>query len=778
MKKYLPLIFIMISFIILYSSCNKSKTYYEDILNKNIDRISFDEVVKDDITLPKTFEEEGKISWSSSNPAIISNDGKVILPDKQSVVTLTAIFTYMECSKTIKYDLTVPSKEEVYLPIIEQKIEGLAFESSLKDQDKLPEEFNTVQIVWHSNEVEINNNIISIDQNKDYHKGINIEALFTYNGVSVTKIYHVSIINDYQSVLDTIVNFENTLSFSNRVDGLTHEMDGVTINWDFEPSGIVNDDGTFNKTDVIQNVTLRVNFEKGKAKVTKTYDIVIESLTDEDYVRRVVEKVTLPDEVTENLNLVNKVDNVTITWSSKTISYVNDKGEIQRGEKNRNAILEATFTLNNYVLKKTYQFVIAKYTDLEMINLAINEVKIPTQTNIDLNLPLYFEYDVVASWSSSDETIITNDGKILPQENDVDVILKAVFSKGDESMEKEYNVVVLGKIDPLKSKPHQVIVRSTEFDETKFNGVYIKDGLLELNSTQIEGSYESSMIETMDFNGLVASWASTSSISSTAELMLKVKVGEIWSDYITYHPWGFGLENKCYDQTNSLIKLTEDEVSVLNGKLGCAIIFKIILRRTSIMDESPKFSLASFALKSTSYQYPVDISSLPHERVYDVPRLYQQVVPGIGNSICSPTTSTMLLKYKGEDFSSFDQYEHRYIANKFKEYNTGIFGNWVYNTVGISSFGYNAYVARMYSINELVWHLANVGPVGLSVKGQMTSDKKNYYTNGHLIVGIGYKYIDDVLYIVCNDPNVESVYCLYSIDVMQRTWRNIAYIVE
>ena len=84
----------------------------------------------------------------------------------------------------------------------------------------------------------------------------------------------------------------------------------------------------------------------------------------------------------------------------------------------------------------------------------------------------------------------------------------------------------------------------------------------------------------------------------------------------------------------------------------------------------------------------------------------------------------------------------------------------------------------MYSVDELIYHLAYVGPVALSVKGTMISNEKTYTTAGHLIVAIGYKYIDDVLYIVCNDPNVENVYCEYSLSVINNTWRNITYVVE
>ena len=139
----------------------------------------------------------------------------------------------------------------------------------------------------------------------------------------------------------------------------------------------------------------------------------------------------------------------------------------------------------------------------------------------------------------------------------------------------------------------------------------------------------------------------------------------------------------------------------------------------------------------------------------------------------------MLLKYKGEDFSQYDQYEHRYIANLFKDYGNDMFGNWVYCTVGMSSYGYDAYVARMYSIDELVKHLATVGPVGLSVKGQMTSNEKDYYTAGHLLVCVGYRYdVNGNLILLCNDPNVPNVYCEYTEQVMKNTWRYVAYIIE
>lgn len=60
----------------------------------------------------------------------------------------------------------------------------------------------------------------------------------------------------------------------------------------------------------------------------------------------------------------------------------------------------------------------------------------------------------------------------------------------------------------------------------------------------------------------------------------------------------------------------------------------------------------------------------------------------------------------------------------------------------------------------------------------MISSEKTYTTNGHLIVAVGYRYIDGKLYIICNDPNVSNVRCEYSVDVIKATWRKICYVIE
>ncbi len=324
---------------------------------------------------------------------------------------------------------------------------------------------------------------------------------------------------------------------------------------------------------------------------------------------------------------------------------------------------------------------------------------------------------------------------------------------------------------------HQIFEYAQDYYINNEANLLLKDRGLILKEDAIEATYHSKEISIIPSTIVVASWGAITSKDATVEVRVSLKVNGIWSKYVSYGRWGFGLKNKSYFQQMDLIKLDEDEMIVLDNLLATSIKYEIIFRRTNLNISSPKFNFISFALAAPNYTYNVSREKLPTYVLHDVPKLCQLVVPEIGNSICSPTTITMQLKYQGLDFSNFDEFEHRYIAIKSHDYGNDIFGNWVYCTVTAASFNLKAYVAKMYSIEELLQHLID-GPVGLSVRGRMISSEKDYTTKGHLLLAIGYKYIDDKLYILCNDPNVNNVYCEYSEDVIKETWRYVSYIVK
>lgn len=496
-----------------------------------------------------------------------------------------------------------------------------------------------------------------------------------------------------------------------------------------------------------------------------------------DQINAVISKLVLPETTSQNLVLPIEQDGVSIAWRSNKSYIMTNEGIISKTSANRKVELEATFTFQEVEVKQTYVITVLAYTTEEKLQLVMDTFTFPQKVYQDLVLYENLSYHVQAIYTSSQPTVCTNEGKIIRQNEEIKVELHILLTLEGESLDKVFYFTVAAKEE--QNKRHQIVVRTDEMDVDAISELEVHEQRLRLQTGQIAGKYISPVIETDAFTSLVASWSAITSQDATVELQLRARVDGMWSDYITYSPWGLGLQNQSHNQNNGVIRLSTDEVIVLNGKKATAIQFQVILCRNRLEVDSPALSLVSFALEIPNYRYDVDVTGIPEFICYDVPQLNQNVVPTIGGSICSATSTTMLLKYKGLDFTNQDQeFEHRYMASIVRDYGNQIYGNWVYNTVAMGGYGFHAYVARMYSVNELIYHLATVGPVALSVKGTMVSSEKTYTTNGHLIVAIGYRYIDGELFILCNDPNVPRVYCEYALSVIEKTWRNIAYVIE
>ncbi len=488
--------------------------------------------------------------------------------------------------------------------------------------------------------------------------------------------------------------------------------------------------------------------------------------------------IEIPELITNYYDLPQKIDNVNIKWyGTDSYTFMDDGKTFYKTAYNQKKLLEAVFECYGVSISKQYEINLAGYSPLEKIDIASKELNIPDITDSDLQFKTTLKYNVTAKYISSNPKIISNDGKVIPQREDSVVTITIIFSLGDVMIQKDYDILVK-KYNP-DYKKHQLLVYSSELKMSEDCNLDIKEGKLQLKNNAIEDTYYSKEYTTIGFKSLIGSWAAITSENSTCELRISLKINNVWSEFITYGKWGLGLENASYDQENDLIKLSTDEVVVKNYRIATGIKYAITLSRTDTSCESPKLSLVSFALDIDNYSFYIDKNKLSTYVEYDVPQLNQNIVPIIGNSICSATSTTMLLKYKGLNFNKEDsEYEHRYIAKIVRDYGNKIYGNWVYNTVAMGAYGFNSYVARMYSLEELMYHLENVGPVALSVKGTMTSDIASYTTGGHLIVCIGYSITDEAISFICNDPNVKEVKCTYTYDVLKSTWRNIAYIIQ
>lgn len=334
----------------------------------------------------------------------------------------------------------------------------------------------------------------------------------------------------------------------------------------------------------------------------------------------------------------------------------------------------------------------------------------------------------------------------------------------------------------MKFLNHNFIAKANDLASFNLTNVKLEGNRLEVVDKTKEGVIISPVIETRDYTELVGSWSCITNKESTIELKISVKVGNTWSKFFTYGEWGLLGDNLYYDQDDEKVRMRVDEILLKEGNLGNAFCFKVTLKKDA------KLSLICITLKIPNYTYEVDASNCPDFVCYDVPCLNQNMVPVIGGEMCSATTSAMLLKYKGFSFKIKDEeFEHRYVASLVADngHKAPTYGNWVFNTAAISAYGVDSYVARNYSWDELKLHLATVGPVGASIKG----DTGLYKTGGHLLVVRGYREVDGKTYVICNDPNINErfgndkdgkplfVYYEFPLEVFNAFHRGVIYVV-
>lgn len=620
-----------------------------------------------------------------------------------------------------------------------------------------------------------NQNVIS-DEGKFYYtleeELVNLDITFFYNGLSVNKQFEYISEANPEKVFEEAFNLLNIPTETNTdltlATRIKYGKYSMVASYTSNTSDVLSNSGVITLSNTDKTAELKVKLKYTSYQEEKTFEIKVLKLELRDF-QNAVKGLISSNEIKDNLTLPAAVTisgkEIDITWSSSNKDVLSDDGKINVSTEDANVILTVNSNIGysyNFSLK-----IIAQDAQ-GIVEKALKELSIPAKLSTSIILPTELLYGVTCTWSSSNPSIITNDGKYVGTNTTYQKItLTATLKKGTYTMTEEFNIV-------CAHEEHMFIDRTFEGTKTS---THIENSKLVLDSNALEGTYETAVIETNDFTECVASFAAITSKTATCEIMVSLRVNGTWSKYFSYGAWGLGLQNKTSDSKDSIVKMVADEIKTID-KAADAFKLKIVLKRTSLNVESPIVSLIALALHFSSYSYPVNISSLPNEVKYDIYNLHQNDVPVIGNSICSATTTTMLLNYKGHSFEGLAAYQHEYMAYIVKDYGADIFGNWSYNTIAMGAYGEDAYVKRFYSLEELMYHLATVGPVGASVKGQVINNVRNYNTAGHLLVVSGYKIENGAVTFYIKDPNVNSQNVVMTSQNFENIYRFVSYIVE
>lgn len=789
MKKIIAIICFLLSFVLL--GCGENNA---DVVLKALEKIELPSEVTSDITLVQEIAIEGKnvkVVWTSDNEAI-TVEGKVTRGSSDIIVNLKAVLSYNDAEETKEFKVVVLKEGTNFNDIINEALKIINLPQETSENLSFPKEIEVkgekVLVAYESS----NKNVLSdegIISSVLEDETVEIKIVFTIGEYQETLNKKVKILKKEKSSeeileeafkkidIPQVISSIYTLPLEIKVNENIVKIEYTSENDVLKSNVIVIPE----ETDVTMN--LSVNLSLGEEKLKKEIEgINVKSFN--TVVQETLIELNIPSSTNKNITLVDKKGDIEFQWSTSNKYVLTDDGVVNFVEKNTNVNFTLICILENdyvsYMYYNMFNITITPYGALDRIEKAYAGISLPASTQNNLNLEKELDYGVTGEWASSNEEVISNDGFVTPQENDVKVTLSLKLKYEDEVKEYSFDVLVtkvdLTGCDEYYGK-HNLVDRAAALDVTKMENLEYKDGKVVLTEDALEGTYTSKIFKVRNFTSVVGSYSCITDTKATAELEIRVRVNGVWSKYFSYGKYGLGLTNIYYDDSDSIAELSTDEIFVLNDKEADAVQYKFTMRKTSREANSPQLSLVALALNISNYVYPVDITNLPSEKDIDVPKLYQHDVPSIGSVICSATTTTMLLKWKGFDFTNRGYtYEHEFMAKMVADtgHNNPTYGNWSYNMITAGAFGVNAYVARMYSWEEVKWHLNNVGPLGANVRGQFGS----YSTNGHLIVVRGYKETATGTIVICNDPNIKGVYYEVTLATFMNCWKKIAYIVE
>lgn len=334
-------------------------------------------------------------------------------------------------------------------------------------------------------------------------------------------------------------------------------------------------------------------------------------------------------------------------------------------------------------------------------------------------------------------------------------------------------------VKEVKYEGNLIAISGEDFLEGEMGDIKLDGNQLVLEDNSLSGKYISPVINTDEFNELVASWNVDTPKNTEMELLVKAKIEGEWTDWFSYGKWSVeGFRGSVRNQSEKTAKMSIDVLEILWGKDATSLQYSIDLTRDSGDISSPRVRNIFLTLKTKGGAREVVALERDYLIELDVPERSQMIIPKIGNVICSPTSLAMVLEYYGHDIDTEE------VAAKVLDQEVNIYGNWSYNIAyGASKLDY-AYVARFNSIDDIRDMISQGIPVVASIKTATENilvGAPQAYPAGHLLVVRGFTEKDGEEYVIVNDPaapEVETVRREYKVSGFERAWNGMVYILK
>ncbi|MFP2926135.1 C39 family peptidase [Pyxidicoccus sp. 3LG] len=258
------------------------------------------------------------------------------------------------------------------------------------------------------------------------------------------------------------------------------------------------------------------------------------------------------------------------------------------------------------------------------------------------------------------------------------------------------------------------------------------------------------------FREAIASWEATTPTGTWVETLIRVQVSGAWTKWYSLGVWASGaspVRRHSVDSQSDTVARVAIDTLVVTSKKSAATAWQVKTRLFSVDGVATPTLHASAVTTSTSPESrpTVPAGNPAHwNHVLAVPQCSQMVYPDGGEVWCSPTSTTMVLKYWRGDTSACEA-GVRAAVSGVHDWFYGGHGNWPFNTAYAAHQGFQAHVARFTSFAQLEPWLSAGVPAILSVawgKGELTGAPIPS-TAGHLLVLVGFDASGNA---VVNDP--------------------------
>lgn len=154
--------------------------------------------------------------------------------------------------------------------------------------------------------------------------------------------------------------------------------------------------------------------------------------------------------VKENFTLPTIIEDVTISWATSDSGLITKNGVVTRPQEedgDKTVTLTATLTVNGTSVTKDFSVtVLALDTAGDMAD-AAKALLLPEVITEDMNLPTAGKFGTTITWSSSEPSILANDGTIVNRpgvgEGNAAVLMTATLELNGTTFTKEYEVEVM-----------------------------------------------------------------------------------------------------------------------------------------------------------------------------------------------------------------------------------------------------------------------------------------------------------------------------------------------